>query len=324
MEQQKGPLPNEPGRRYAAGKVRSRAGADVRPQPAPVIAPSSAIPVPQHKHLDVKPSITQLHKTRTVSGAKPALPRPHKSLVLKRHIVERAVQHKKDVRRTHKRQLFKLFVGLIIVGAFAVASWAFWDFLPVLRSVSLPFMHNSQTQTPELNTHKMSSSSLDESKPRPSEMMNYQAAGDAPRILRIPKLDLEARVKRVGSSLNGEPISPSNIFDVGWFDESGKPGQAGTMLINGHIAGATKNGAFHDLVSLAQNDKIQLERGDKVVITYVVVRVQTYSGDQVDMNTATQSIIPGKNGLNLLTSAANYDGGPSYSDQRVIVFAVQE
>jgi sortase (surface protein transpeptidase) len=316
MEQHKDPLTGEPGRRYAAGRARSRAGADVKPRPVPVT-------IPGQKHLDVKPSITQTNKTRTVSSAKPALPRPHKSLVLKRHIVERAIQHKKDVRRTHKRQLFKLSVGLVIVSAFAVASWAFWDFLPVLRSVSLPFVHNSRTQAPELTTHK-NTSSLDESKPRPSEMMNYQAAGDAPRILRIQKLDVEARVKRVGSSLSGEPISPSNIFDVGWFDESGKPGQPGTILINGHIAGATKNGAFHDLVSLAQNDKIQIERGDKVVITYVVVRVQTYSGDQVDMNTATQSIIPGKNGLNLLTSAANYDGGPSYSDQRVIVFAVQE
>lgn len=319
MEQQKRSLPNEPGRRYAASQVipRNHVPADhteVKEAVTPVTRPVSS----GGKALD------GVAKKRTISKARPALPRPHRSMVLKRHIVERADQHRKQVRREHKRHFASMVVAFIVICALAVLSWAFWDFLPVLRSISIPFVGNHhQAATADMMPARQHSN-LDESKPSEGEVQTYQAAADAPRVLRIPKLDIEARVRRVGSSLNGEPISPSNIFDVGWFDDSSKPGLPGAVLINGHISGATKHGVFHDLATLQQNDQIQIERGDKTVLTYTVVKVQTYSGDQIDMNTALQSISADKYGLNLVTSSASYEGGISTSGQRVIVFAVQK
>ncbi len=261
---------------------------------------------------------------RTISKAKPAMPRLHRSFVLKRHIVERANEHRKEIRRQHKRHFASSIVGGIIIAALAVVIWAFWDFLPGLKSISLPFISSSdQSKKPEPVITKPKSN-LDENRPSGGDIEVYQAAADAPRILRIPILEIESRIKRVGSSLAGEPISPSNIYDVGWFDESAKPGQIGAMLINGHVSGPTKQGIFHGIGSLKPGDEIMIERGDRSVITYIVDKVQAYNGDQVDISTILQPIVADKNGLNLLTSTASYDGTVSKSEKRVIVFALQK
>lgn len=325
MNEQKHPFTSEPGRRYAAGGVRTRPGADISPRASsrsPTSPPEQRAPSQPSspKHLDFHAK----HVARKPTTVKPALPRQNRSYVLKRHMVERAVEHRKEVRGTRKRR-FAGFVGVfMIVGAILIILGSFWDFLPNLRSISIPFLHEVHQADPTPTTPVKSLSTLDESKPTPSDIIGFQAATDAPRILKIDKLDIESRVKRVGASLTGEPISPSNIYDVGWFDDSGKPGQPGAVLINGHISGRSKSGVFHDLQTLKPNDEIEIERGDKVIVKYNVVKVQTFTGNQVDMNRALDSIDSSKNGLNLVTSSANYDGANSQNIQRVIVFAVQQ
>lgn len=324
MDERTGLEGQERGRRFSADRPSlHRATSLQRPVYRASSAPQPSSSPSEAKVVDgfiAKPSEKP---KRTVSKAKPALPRMHKSLVLKRHIAERADQHRKQAKRQHKRHFMSFVVGLVIIAALAVISWAFWDFLPVVKSISIPFISNNQAKKSDTTVVKPAST-LDENKPSAGEVEVYQAAVDAPRLLRIPKLDVEARVKRVGTSLTGEPIAPSNIYDVGWYDESAKPGQNGAMLINGHMSGSTKNGVFHDLTDLAAGDQIEIERGDHSVVTYVVTKVQTYGGEQIDMDTVLQSIQPDKNGLNLLTSAANYDGSISRSGKRVIVFAVQK
>ena len=326
MDEQKHSQSHEPGRRYDAGRVRSRPGTNVDPRPVPRTptraseqrTPPVEPPTPV-KHLDFTPKQT----TRKSSTVKPALPRQNRSHVLKRHMVERAVEHRKERRSTRKRRLAGFIGVFMIIGALLVILWSFWDFSSNFKAISIPYIHDTHhasTTTPA----PQKVSTLDESKPTPGDIASYQAAGDAPRVLRIDKLGVEARVKRVGASLTGEPISPSNIYDVGWFDDGGKPGQTGAVLINGHISGQTKNGVFHDLQTLVPNDEIKIERGDKKVIIYNVVKVQTFTGDQVDMNTALESIDSSKNGLNLVTSSANYEGGNNQNIRRVIVFAVQQ
>jgi sortase (surface protein transpeptidase) len=327
MEEPKRRVTNEPGRRYAAGSVESRT-TDAFRRPESPYPPEKSRVISGRQIDDSVPKavdgIANVSKKRSVSRAKPALPRAHRSLVLKRHIVERANQHRKQVRREHKRHFASMVVSLVIISALAVLSWVFWDFLPVVKSVSIPFISQPKQAASTEPIINRPNSNLDQNRPSEGEVQTYQAAADAPRLLRIPKLDIEARVKRVGSSLNGEPISPSNIFDVGWYDDSSKPGKPGAVLINGHIAGSSKNGVFYDLGTLELNDVIEIERGDGVLLTYIVSKVQAYSGDQIDMNTALQSIDANSNGLNLMTSSSNYDGGVGQSNKRVIVFAIQK
>ena len=306
MEDKKHTLSNEPGRRYAAGRVRPRSTMDVTSHHLPKV---TKIPTASED------------KKRTVSTTKPARPRPNRSLVLKRHIVERATEHRKQVRGERKQNFGVFLVLTLVIGAIAVLGWSFLDFPPSIHPGSLAiFKHNDHNEVPVLK----SASTLEESKPSINDIKNFQAAGDEPRLLKIPKLAIEARIKRVGSSLNGEPISPSNIYDVGWFNDSIKPGQAGAVLLNGHVSGPTKNGVFHDLKTLVPKDEIEIERGDGITIKYVVVKVQKFSNDQLDLDMLVQSIDATKSGLNLINSVANYDGGSFHAGDRTVVFAVKQ
>lgn len=328
MEAQNGPnhQRHEPGRRYAAGRVRPRAGADVHrvahpPAPhQPVVPEATPAPKPQPKPDVARPKDTKPH-TRKPSTAKPALPRTTRSAVLRRQMVEHAKEHKKKVKRNHRKHLVLFIILGVIAVSIGVIVWSFQDVLPF--NVHF-FQKGSQQPSKDERADTNPSSRLDETAINSEMIATYKMAPDAPRILRIPKIEVEARVMRVGVTLGGEPVAPSNIFDVGWFEQNGKPNEPGAVLINGHTYGPTKEGVFVDLKSLVLGDSIQLELGSGTVITYIVDRVQEYPFDQIDMSVATASIDPAKQGLNLMTTSNRYSNRSSTPGKQLIVFTTRQ
>lgn len=155
------------------------------------------------------------------------------------------------------------------------------------------------------------------------DLSTYRVASDLPRALYIPRIDVQARVLRLGVNKDGAIASPPNIFDVGWYKESAKPGQPGAMLVDGHVHGPLEKGVFVDLKKLKPGDQIKMESGDGKTFTYSVVKTQTYHKDDVDMGAALSSATPGKPGLNLMTCTGNYDKEGNY-EERLVVFAVQD
>ena len=113
---------------------------------------------------------------------------------------------------------------------------------------------------------------LIEVEPTEEEVREYVVAADRPRYLSVEKLGVEkARILPVGINPDGELGTPNNIFDVGWYESSGKPGQGKTMLIDGHNGGPHMHGVFKELPSLVAGDRIVVERGDGMMFTYAVV-----------------------------------------------------
>lgn len=310
-------LPREPGRRYAAGRVRPRAGTDIR-QPvrgSVASAPPPTIPSPPKSDVSKPPK-----KVRKTTTAKPALPRPAKSIVLKRQMVERAKEHKKKVKRMHRRHLVGIGIALTIIVSFGIIAWSFQDLLPE----KFRFLQPKQAPAVQENTQTTDVSMLDETAVSSQDLADYAVADDAPRILRIPKIELESRVRRVGVSLSGEPVGTSNIFDVGWFEQNGKPNASGAVLMNGHSIGPTKNGIFANLKQLQPTDIITVELGNGTVVTYRVSKVQEYPLNQIDMSAAVQPIDPTKKGLNLMTTSNRYSTRSDVSYRQLIVFALQQ
>lgn len=327
MEQQKGqihkkPLQSERGRRYAPTRPQDRRFVDVMPANGERVSPRLTENTQEVKNQPpIKTSMTDVSRPkREVSFAKPARPRQNRSLVLKRHIVQRAAAHRTEVRRSYGKHIFAWGGLVAIVAAITVIVWAFWDVLPSGQEPGLSQTESRAVEQPRSTENIV----LDENFVGTQQLAEHVTAPDTPRILQIPKLKVNARVNQVGASLNGEPIAPGNIYDTGWFDDSVKPGAVGAVLINGHATGPTKNGVFANLDNLSVADQIILEKGDRTKITYKVVKVQTYPADRLDMSVAMQPIEPGKKGLNIMTTTSRYRLSIETSLERTIVFAVQE
>lgn len=307
-------LPREPGRRYAAGRVLPRAGADIRRTAHQTATTQAAVTPEPHR-----PTVEHKKEAAKSEAIKPALPRTSKSLVLRRQMAEHAKAHKKKVRRMHRRHMVALGIALTVVTSVGVLLWAFQDALPI----KLPFLRSAVPEYTQPETKVAETSTLDETPVTKEEIAAHKMTDDTPRVLHVPKLDLEARVRRVGASLTGDPVSPESIYDVGWFEQNGKPGAAGAVLINGHSVGPTKNGIFANLRQLQPGDQVLLELGNGSLLTYSVVKVQEYQLNQLDMEAAKQSLDPTKKGLNLITTSNRYSSRSENSRRQLIVFTQQ-
>lgn len=290
-------IAQEPGRRYVSTRVAPRAGTDIINQNRSSTNGQPNVSVPRNP------------------ATRPALPRTKRSQVLRRQMVERAKEQRHKVKKNHSKHFFWYLLALVVIGAFLVVLWSFREALPYRIDLFKP----DPQPVNSIDSDPHETSTLDEMEISEADIQIHVVSADAPRVLRIPRLGIAARVKQVGTTLSNEPISPKNIADVGWYEGSGRPGAEGAVLLNGHLAGPNKPGVFKEVQTLEAGDEIIVERGDAKVFNYVVVRTQEYSGGQIDMNAAINSIDPNKKGLNLVTTLNKYSG----TEKRVIVFATQ-
>ncbi|MBR2997359.1 class F sortase [Candidatus Saccharibacteria bacterium] len=151
--------------------------------------------------------------------------------------------------------------------------------------------YHDQEGSERASSNIVANDNVDETEVTEDDLNNYTVAPDRPRFLIIEKLNIKARVLEVGINNEGELATPRSIFDVGWYGLSAKPGEPGTMLIDGHNGGPTKVGVFKYTPSLKEGDIITIERGDGAIFNYSVVDNVTISLDDADayMETAQQS-----------------------------------
>lgn len=158
-------------------------------------------------------------------------------------------------------------------------------------------------------TEQSSSDELDETQPSEAEVAEYTVAPDRPRYLTIEKLGVnKSRILPMGVNSAGELDTPNNIFDVGWYEGSGKPGEGKTMMIDGHNGGPHVYGVFKNLPSLVEGDIIQVERGDGAVFKYAVVEntAVPLAESNEYMSTAAKSPKAGKEAVTLITCTGEW------------------
>ncbi|MBR3252602.1 class F sortase [Candidatus Saccharibacteria bacterium] len=150
---------------------------------------------------------------------------------------------------------------------------------------------------------------LVEEPPTEQEVVEYTVAPDRPRYLSIERLGINnARMLPMGINAEGELTTPNNIFDVGWYDASGKPGQGGTLLVDGHNGGPHVQGVFKALPSLGSGDIIAVERGDGQVFQYSVVENKAVPLSEANdyMATAMMSPMKGKESITLISCTGEW------------------
>lgn len=153
---------------------------------------------------------------------------------------------------------------------------------------------------------------------------NYRVATDLPRILRIEKLAVTARILPMGVNKDNSMQAPININDSGWYDGSAKPGTPGAMVIDGHSSATNapeRLGLFSSLGALESGDMISLEKGNGETLTYKVVHKETVALDKIEMEKVMLPYGGASEGLNLITCAGQWTKGSNTLDHRTVVYA---
>lgn len=288
---------------------------DKSPQGA-AVAPSSVVAAPNVVHS--KPSTTRSLTQQTVKP-RPDFPKQERSNVLKRQMSKQlAYTHAKKHRRALVPTLLSgLAVTLFMLGILVVVNALHTD-------------HTVKAQIKKLSQPTGSDTGITEGTPSEADPPNanannsYQVSADLPRILTIDKIDVKARIRSVGVGLNNILKAPANIFDVGWYDGSAKPGENGTIVLDGHVSGPTKHGVFYSIGTLKVGDKVTLERGDGKKFTYSVTGLELFDNDKVDMNKVVTTSVAGKPGLNFMTCAGRFNVRNNEFEQRIVVYTVQD
>lgn len=208
-------------------------------------------------------------------------------------------------------------MSLRLKGWRKIVKWVLWGLLGLLFLIFLIRVitfeahyydekDGSEREVAEVNEPE---SDVVEVAPSEDEIKKYVVAPERPRYLTIEKIGInKARILPMGVNSKGELDTPINIFDVGWYEASGLPGQGGTMIIDGHNGGPHVLGVFKKLPDLGEGDVITVERGDGIIYRYMVVENVTVPLDESDayMSTAAKTPQFGKESISLISCTGEW------------------
>jgi LPXTG-site transpeptidase (sortase) family protein len=145
-----------------------------------------------------------------------------------------------------------------------------------------------------------------------------------PISLRIPKIGVDAPIKLMGVTSEGDMEAPKAPQDTGWYKFGPRPGDIGSAVIAGHF-GPWKTGgtsAFDDLHELEAGDRIYIEDEEGAVIIFVVRESRSF-GENDDASSVFTSN-DGKAHLNLITCEGVWNKARKSYSNRLIVFTDKE
>jgi sortase family protein len=148
-----------------------------------------------------------------------------------------------------------------------------------------------------------------------------QGAGAAPGIpmrLRVPALDIDARVESVG--LSGDAMDvPADPWDVAWFNLGPRPGIAGNSVIDGHLDTATGPAIFLHLGGLRAGDLLYVTDNIGVKRTFRVTALVSYPWDRAPL---TRIFGPSTGShLNLITCDGTWLPQQGIYNERLVVYS---
>jgi LPXTG-site transpeptidase (sortase) family protein len=145
-----------------------------------------------------------------------------------------------------------------------------------------------------------------------------------PVRLRIPAINVDAAVKSLGLTPQGNMDIPNGPDDVAWYNLGNRPGENGSAVIAGHY-GTWKNGkgsVFDNLHKLIKGDKLYIEDEKGVTITFVVRESRSF-----EPNADAEEVFGSddeKLHLNLITCEGIWNKDSKSYSKRLVVFTDKE
>lgn len=158
--------------------------------------------------------------------------------------------------------------------------------------------------------------------PTTSTSASTSASADAPArvvpaALRLPSIDVDDSLLRLGIAPDGTAEVPTDYARVGWFDRGEVPGALGPTVLLGHVDSRTGPAAFYRLRELRPGDPVEVDRSDGTTARYVVTRTEQVAKDRFPtfavFGTTRDDVV------RLVTCAGTFDrGARSYTDNLVV------
>lgn len=142
-----------------------------------------------------------------------------------------------------------------------------------------------------------------------------------PKILKIPKIGVDAQVEWVSKSNTGSMAPPEKSQEAAWYQLGPKPGQVGNAVIAGHLDSSNPfkpKAVFNNLKSLQPNDFVYIHDDLGQLLRFRVVARETFNRQDIPL-----SAIFGFNDkprLNLVTCDGGWNFFARSYNQRLVVF----
>lgn len=243
-----------------------------------------------------------------------AVPRQHRSTVLQRTAVKKSAQaiHK----ATRKRRLSPMYVFVLSASLFVLgigaAGYAIWVVKHPSGTVA-----GASTEKSEVTK-----SSPFESPPTVDDYKNHTTQADLPRYVRIPGLRINARAKQVGYEPTKGLETPINIYDIGWYGQSGRPNDTKAMVFSVRTRGKSADSPYIGLDKLKPGNFIEVEQGDGNKLFYKVISSSPVEPGKFNMVVASSSADSKKQGLNIVSYSPTSPDSTNY-EPTLIVYAVR-
>ena len=179
-------------------------------------------------------------------------------------------------------------------------------------------VYNLRTHTPTAETITYSTDTPSET--RPDSKYKWEGASNDPKKIKISSIGVDAYIQNVGVDQNNQVAVPTNLYLVGWFVDTVRPGEKGLSLIDGHVSGRRNDGVFKDLDKLKVGDEYAVEFGDGTTEKFKVIGKESAPVSKAVSVMFSQR--PGvSNQLNLVTCSGAFDAKTSTYSERLTVFS---
>jgi LPXTG-site transpeptidase (sortase) family protein len=305
---------------------------------------------PKLEYLERYLDQAQVTPSNAVFGANPASDNPQVDYMrqyFQQNIAEAPVKNniagiipKIDLSNINKKSIIRaslslLLVGIIGLGGYVIADSFFInqkakevltqsssDPIPIESPIVNDSENNTVATTTNATTTTVNATEDQQVLGTADTAAAYAVPADQPKYITISKLGIQAPVVNLGLTSSGAVDTPKNIWHAGWYNGSAKPGTNGASLIDGHSS-ETHGALFGNLEQLVAGDKIQIERGDGVIINYQVAYVVIVNRNNVDMASMMKPYGNSSKGLNIISCNGKWIDSEKTLENRVLVYAQQ-
>ena len=150
-----------------------------------------------------------------------------------------------------------------------------------------------------------------------------QISSGLPLRLKIPQINVDAPMEHLGIAEDGTMDVPKGPLEVAWFNLGPRPGEVGSAVMAGHSGYKDRREAvFDNLYKLKKGDKIYVEDANRVMMTFVVREIRSYSPKADAREVFTSS--DGLKHLNLITCTGIWNEQAQTRSERLVVFTDKE